>query len=311
MNCLVAGSSTLRCAGLTAITARTPPTGPAISTSRRSGSSSASDPSNLCLSVPISIRPLKEACHATRVCPAPSAGLVAGWTCRVAAQATSDDTTRLDRSVKRAIVMGGSGRCDRRGGGRELGANQVGVLGSALESLLPGPDRVVGSSRGVVDIAEVVVYRGLFGHVGQRIFESLFGLTVILLLEEGPAEAVEVGAVFRIAHQRPADERDRFVETLPAVGEHVAQVVQRGGILWVPFNRFPEQRFGFAQPFCALLPRGGRKICVGDLLAGPTLRCVPFTGGGLQLFPKQHFGLGGPARHQQRLTPAKVEPRVL
>src|SRR6185369_125625 len=70
----------------------------------------------------------------------------------------------------------------------------------------------------------------------QRVFRGL----VFAQLEIGPAQRIEIGAVSGIEIYRFLDHAESFVQLDPAVGKHVAQIVQRCGILRIACQNFTE-----------------------------------------------------------------------
>src|ERR1043166_2938969 len=63
--------------------------------------------------------------------------------------------------------------------------------------------------------------------------QALFGEVELVGLEVGPPEAVEKRPVVRLELQRLLHERHRLVEALAPLREHVAEIVQRRGVLGV------------------------------------------------------------------------------
>ena len=92
-----------------------------------------------------------------------------------------------------------------------------------------------------------VVGRLLGGAAQQRL-----GLVDLVLLEQRPAEAVEIRAVVRVDRQRALDQRDGFVEPVAALGQHVAEVIQRRRVQRIARQRLAERQFG-ARVVLALL----------------------------------------------------------
>ena len=80
-----------------------------------------------------------------------------------------------------------------------------------------------------------------------RAAQAGFGKIELLGFEVRPAEAVEKRTVFRLELQRLFHKGHRLVETLAALGEHVPEVVERGGILWIVREQLPEGRLGLRE----------------------------------------------------------------
>ena len=80
-----------------------------------------------------------------------------------------------------------------------------------------------------------------------------------------PAEAVEIGAVAGLDDQRTLDQRDRFVELLSALGQHVTERVQRIGVFRILGNHLTEHRLGFVIFLLALQRRAELQLDHGFL----------------------------------------------
>ena len=74
--------------------------------------------------------------------------------------------------------------------------------------------------------------------------QVLLGEIELVGLEVRPAQAVEVRAVVRLDLQRLLQIAHRLVEALTALREHVAEVVERGGIVGVSREHLAERRLG-------------------------------------------------------------------
>src|SRR5207302_952589 len=93
----------------------------------------------------------------------------------------------------------------------------------AVERALPRLDGLLMVAALEQQIAEMTLDHGhgrkLFAGFPQR---RLRGVE-LALLEVGPAETVEVCRVSGVQHERALHERDRLVEALTALGQHVAE----------------------------------------------------------------------------------------
>src|SRR2546425_4736615 len=117
-----------------------------------------------------------------------------------------------------------------------------------LQGLLPRGERLGLESVLQIGVAEVLVdHRVRFLRLVDGALELLQGLGVATLLVVRPAEAVDEIAVVRLDRERLADELDRLVEVLPALGVHVADVVVRLGVLGIECDHLPERADGVVE----------------------------------------------------------------
>ena len=96
----------------------------------------------------------------------------------------------------------------------------------------------------LVDLAEVVVDGGVGVDALVGLAEVLFGEGVLAGLEVDPAERIEVGVVLGIELDGLLDHGEGFGELDAAVGEHVAEVVENGGVIGVDGEGLAELGFG-------------------------------------------------------------------
>src|SRR2546426_9629789 len=94
-----------------------------------------------------------------------------------------------------------------------------------FRSLLPRGERLGLEAVFQIRVAEVIVDHGVgLLRLLNGALELLQGLEVTPLLVVRPTEAVDEVAVLRLDRERLVDELDRFVEVLPPLGVHVADV---------------------------------------------------------------------------------------
>ena len=82
--------------------------------------------------------------------------------------------------------------------------------------------------------------------------------------EQGPAQAVEVGAVLRVEGDRPLDELQGLVHPHAAVGVHVAEVVEDGGGVRLDAERLAEDASAASCSSAAPAPRRAGTACAGS-----------------------------------------------
>src|SRR5438445_46940 len=117
-----------------------------------------------------------------------------------------------------------------------------------LQGLLPRGERLGLESVLQIGVAEVLVdHRVGFLRLVNGALELLQSVGVATLLVVRPAEAVDEIAVVRLDRERLADELDRLVEVLPALGVHVADVVVRLGVLGIECDHLPERADGVVE----------------------------------------------------------------
>src|SRR5437773_1581618 len=117
-----------------------------------------------------------------------------------------------------------------------------------LQGLLPRGERLGLESVLQIGVAEVLVdHRVGFLRLVDGALELLQSVGVATLLVVRPAEAVDEIAVVRLDRERLADELDRLVEVLPALGVHVADVVVRLGVLGIECDHLPERADGVVE----------------------------------------------------------------
>ena len=89
-----------------------------------------------------------------------------------------------------------------------------------------GRDRILPASTLREDVAHVLLHGRIARHLLRGGREVFFRLVVVATAVIGPAEAVEIIRVVRLDVERLANQPNRFIELLAAVGEQVAEVVQ-------------------------------------------------------------------------------------
>ena len=97
----------------------------------------------------------------------------------------------------------------------------------------------------------------LFGEGAQQ---RLLGLVQFILAVIDPAETVQVGAILGFQLERAGDQLLGFVEAHTAVGVHVAEIVQRAGIVGVQLQHFAELGFGAVVILNALVHGAAHEI---------------------------------------------------
>ncbi len=88
-----------------------------------------------------------------------------------------------------------------------------------------------------IRVGEVLGHGRIVARQLERPLQVLDRLRVLAALVVHPAQAVDVEAVVRIEGNGAADQIFRFVETHAHVGVGVPEVVERGGVLRVQFDR--------------------------------------------------------------------------
>ena len=73
----------------------------------------------------------------------------------------------------------------------------------------------------------------------QGVFRGL----VLAQLEVGPAQRIEIGAIGGIEIDCLLDHAESFIQLDPAVGQHVTEIVERGGVLRITHENFAEHLF--------------------------------------------------------------------
>src|SRR5437867_3707509 len=110
-----------------------------------------------------------------------------------------------------------------------------------LQSLLPCGESIVVEPVLHERVAQVLVDHGIWLlRARDGPLELAQSLRVFPLLVVGPAEAVDEVAVVGLEIERLADQLDRLVQVLTALGVHVADVVVGLGVLGVERDHAPE-----------------------------------------------------------------------
>src|SRR5439155_18249316 len=101
------------------------------------------------------------------------------------------------------------------------------------QRLLPRGERVFLEAVLGVGVAEMIEDDGVFLGLLDGALELAQRVRILALLVVGPAETVDEVAVVRLERECLADERDRFVEVLAALGVHITDVVVGLGVLGI------------------------------------------------------------------------------
>ncbi len=80
------------------------------------------------------------------------------------------------------------------------------------------------------------VARHLPGGLGQRGIRQVH----VPLLEVRPTQAVEESRVPGLELEGAADEPDRLLQTVAALGKHVPQIIQRRGVIWITLEQLAQ-----------------------------------------------------------------------
>ena len=108
----------------------------------------------------------------------------------------------------------------------------------------------------------MLVHRGIVVESVHGLAQLGFGQIVLAHLEVNPAQRVQVGSILRVQGNRAADQRQRLFEPGAAVGQHVAQIVERGRALGIGGQNFAEVTFGLVIFLLALVDRAGDEVDV-------------------------------------------------
>jgi len=125
-----------------------------------------------------------------------------------------------------------------------------------LDGLLPGLARFVGLFERRINVAEVIVKRGIrlfgiierFEHIRQRFFG-------FFQLEEDPAKAIEEGGVLGFLFDGLFNHLPRLREVDSPLGPHIAEIVQRFGKIGRERQAFFEIILGHVELLDALVGR--------------------------------------------------------
>ena len=94
------------------------------------------------------------------------------------------------------------------------------------------------------------------GGIGIDFLRSLqqvvFRHLIFSQAEVSPAEGIEIGAVAGIEIHRPLDVSQRFFELHILVGQHIAQIIQRGSMIGIAGDYLLELFFRFGVALLAL-----------------------------------------------------------
>src|ERR1700678_389962 len=104
-----------------------------------------------------------------------------------------------------------------------------------------------------VDVAKVREDRGIVHLVLDGFAKIFFGFGELVLFVVSPAERIEIGAVVGVLLHGALNHRRSFIQAQAAVGEHVAVIIQNGGIGWIRGQRFFEFAFGLIPLLLALV----------------------------------------------------------
>ena len=113
-------------------------------------------------------------------------------------------------------------------------------------------DGFLGLAELEIDIAQVVVHRGILPHaVPERARTKACSAASSrrVLPVVNPAETIQIRPVIRIQFQGARNQLLRFVQSHSAVGEHVAKIVHRAGVVRIQLQHLAEFGFGAASDF--------------------------------------------------------------
>src|SRR5213594_333416 len=90
--------------------------------------------------------------------------------------------------------------------------------------------------------------------------EVFLGPVQLIQLEEGPSEAVQVGAIVWLECKRLFNVIDRFLETDTTIGQHITDVIQGAGVLRIGPQNLLEERLCLLELLLSLINGGKLKL---------------------------------------------------
>ncbi len=111
----------------------------------------------------------------------------------------------------------------------------------------------------LVDLAEMIVDRGVGVAALVRLAQVLFGQRILTRLEVDPAQRIEIGVVLRFEIDRLANQGERFGEPDAAIGEHVAEIVEYGRVLRIDGQSLAELSLGLVVHLLTVVERAPEK----------------------------------------------------
>src|SRR5262249_15426955 len=124
----------------------------------------------------------------------------------------------------------------------------VDVAAVAVQRAREGGDRVGVATQLQQQLAVMLLDDRVALQLIGGLAEVVLGQIEVFRFEVRPAEAVEIRAVLRFDLERLLQELHRFVEALAAIREHVAEIIQRRGVVRFAVQNLLEHRFGIGVP---------------------------------------------------------------
>src|SRR5688572_11437933 len=195
------------------------------------------------------------------------------------AQHTSATASRTRHGIDLTGLQPGPGVLDLL-----LDARAVDRFAVAVEGTLPRRRGIGEPLLLEAQIAEVILDHRVVRHLRRGLAERRVREIELALLVIGPPQAVEKRGIARLELQRALDQIDGLVQALAALGEHVAEIVERGRVRRIPREDLAQRPFGALE-----VPPGFEHLCKDVHAAG-------IVGGRGPETPRRLLGAGQIAR---------------
>src|SRR5579883_2146598 len=102
-----------------------------------------------------------------------------------------------------------------------------------VERLLPLRGRQLQAVGLLIDFAQMVMYGWIAAVTGERFGEVFFRECIVAKLKVDPAERIEISVLLWVELDGLFDHGQRFVQLYTTVGQHITQIVEGDGRVWL------------------------------------------------------------------------------